>query len=70
MSIVIIAVLLMTNASVVEVQVPSLTACLDKQAAVASGIDNVFHGPDGVEVIQRVLECKVERVNTGEDLEA
>lgn len=66
----IIAVYLMTSASIVEVQVPSLTACLDKQAAVSVGMDNVFHGPDGVEVIQRVLECKIESVNTGEDLEA
>lgn len=70
MKTIIVAVLLMTNASIVEVESPSLTACLEKQAAVALGLDNILDGPDGDEIIQRVLECKIESVNTGEDIEA
>lgn len=70
MTTIIVAVLLMTNASIVEVESPSLTACLEKQAAVAIGLDNILDGPDGAETIYRVITCKVEKVNTGEDLEA
>lgn len=66
----IIAVYLMTSSAVVEVVAPSFTACVERQAAVSQGYDNIFHGPDGVEIIQEVLACKIETVNAPDDLSA
>lgn len=70
MTTLVIAVYLMTSSAIVEVVAPSFTACVERQAAVSQGHDNIFHGADGVEIIQEVLACKIEQVNTGDDLSA
>lgn len=63
---IVIAVYLMSSAAIVEVQAPSLTACLDKKADVSTGLNNLFHGPHGVETIAKVLACKIEKIDAEE----